>query len=293
MPKSHSSRAEVTRVPEPDDQRYYTLVAMRATPLFSLIACALMLSAADARLKLSTTTSTQDAGILDVLLPPFEKKCHCQVNVIAVGTGKALKLGESGDVDVVLVHARPLEDQFVAAGFGVSRRDVMYNDFVIIGPPDDPAQIRVVKTAADALKRIAAAQVPFISRGDESGTYQKEMELWRRAGLEPQGRWYRSVGQGMGETIIMATEVRGYTISDRGTYTKFKQDKTDLKILFEHDAGLFNPYGVIAVNPKKFPWVRYDLAMQFVDFLTSSEGQALIARYRVGGEAVFFVYGRN
>src|SRR5271165_6810666 len=140
-----------------------------------------MLGAADARLKLSTTTSTQDAGILDVLLPPFEKKCHCQVNVIAVGTGKALKLGESGDVDVVLVHARPLEDQFVAAGFGVNRRDVMFNDFVIIGPANDPAHISGAKTAADAFKRIAAAQVPFISRGDESGTHLKEMELWRSA----------------------------------------------------------------------------------------------------------------
>jgi tungstate transport system substrate-binding protein len=264
---------------------------MRATPLLLLVACAGMLSAADARLKLSTTTSTQDAGILDVLLPPFEKKCNCQVNVIAVGTGKALKLGEAGDVDVVLVHARSLEDQFVAAGFGVNRRDVMYNDFVIIGPPDDPAHIRGVMTAADALKRIAAAQAPFISRGDESGTHQKEMELWRSGGLDPQGRWYRSVGRGMGETIIMATEVRGYTISDRGTYIKFKQGKTDLKILFEHEAGLFNPYGVIAINPKKFPWVRYDLAMQFIDFLTGTEGQALIAGYRVGGEPVFFVYG--
>ena len=266
---------------------------MRAAALISLITCAGILSAADTRLKLSTTTSTQDAGILDVLLPPFEKKCHCQVNVIAVGTGKALKLGESGDVDVVLVHARSLEDQFVAAGFGVNRRDVMYNDFVIIGPPDDPAHIRGVKTAADAFKRIAAAQIPFISRGDESGTHQKEMDVWRTADLNPQGRWYRSVGQGMGETIIMATEVRGYTISDRGTYTKFKQGKTDLMILFEHEAGLFNPYGVIAVNPKKFPWVRSDLAMQFIDFLTGAEGQALIAGYRVGGEPVFFVYGRK
>ena len=293
MPKPPSSRAEVISTSEPRDWRYHAVVVMRATPLFSLVVCAGMLSAADARLKLSTTTSTQDAGILDALLPPFEKKCHCQVNVIAVGTGKALKLGESGDVDVVLVHARPMEDQFVAAGFGVNRRDVMYNDYVIIGPPDDPARIRGVKAAVDALKRIAAAKIPFISRGDESGTHQKEKELWRTAGLNPQGRWYRSVGQGMGETIIMATEVRGYTISDRGTYTKFKQGKTDLRILFEHEAELLNPYGVMAVNPKKFPWVRYDLAMQFIDFLTGAEGQALIAGYRVGGEPVFFVPGRK
>ncbi len=266
---------------------------MRIHSVLLLLTCFGVFGAPAPRLKLSTTTSTQDAGILDVLLPPFEKKCQCEVNVIAVGTGKALKLAESGDVDVVLVHARPLEDQFVASGFGVARRDVMYNDFVIIGPPDDPAHVGGVKTAADALKRIAAAQVPFISRGDQSGTHQKEMELWRSGGLDPQGRWYRSVGQGMGETIIMATEVRGYTISDRGTYTKFKQGKTDLKILFEHEAGLFNPYGVIAVNPTKFPWVRYDMAMQFIDFLTGAEGQTLIAGYRVGGEPVFFVYGRK
>jgi len=266
---------------------------MNSAPILLLIAFAGMLSGESARLKLSTTTSTQDAGILDVLLPPFEKKCNCQVNVIAVGTGKALKLGESGDVDVVLVHARPLEDQFVAAGFGVTRRDVMYNDFVIIGPTNDPAHVSGAKTAADALQRIPAAQAPFISRGDESGTYQKEIELWRSAGLNPQGRWYRSVGQGMGETIIMATEVRGYTISDRGTYIKFKQGKTDLKVLFEHEAVLFNPYGVIAVNPKKFSWVRYDLTMQFIDYLTGPEGQALIGGYRVGGEPVFFVYGRK
>ena len=264
---------------------------MKSTLFALLIACAGMLSGAAARLKLSTTTSTQDSGILDVLLPPFEKKCNCQVNVIAVGTGKALKLGESGDVDVVLVHARPLEDQFVTSRFGVNRRDVMYNDFVIIGPANDPARVIGAKTAADAFKRIAAAQAPFISRGDESGTHQKEMEVWRSAGLNPQGRWYRSVGQGMGETIIMATEVRGYTISDRGTYIKFKQGKTDLQILFEHETGLFNPYGVIAVNPKKFPWVQYDLVMQFIDYLTGPEGQARIAGYRVGGEPVFFVYG--
>ena len=266
---------------------------MRIHGLILLLACSAIFGAPPPRLKLSTTTSTQDAGILDVLLPPFEKRCNCQVNVIAVGTGKALKLGEARDVDVVLVHARPLEDQFVAAGFGVNRRDVMYNDFVIIGPSDDPAHVHGVKTAADALKRIAAAQARFISRGDESGTHQKELELWQRAGVEPQGRWYRSVGQGMGQTIIMATEVRGYTISDRGTYTKFKQGKTDLKILFEHEAGLFNPYGVIAVNPKKFRWVQYELAMQFIDFLTGAEGQALIAGYRVAGEPVFFVQDRK
>jgi tungstate transport system substrate-binding protein len=245
-------------------------------------------------LKLSTTTSTQAAGILDVLLPPFEKKCSCKVDVIAVGTGKALKLGEAGDVDVVLVHARPLEDRFVAAGFGVNRRDVMYNDFVIIGPENDPAHIGGVKAAAEAFKRIAAAQAVFVSRGDESGTYEKEMELWRSAGINPQGTWYRSLGQGMGETIMMSTELAGYSLSDRGTYIYFKHGgKTDLKILFEGEPELSNPYGVIAVNPKKFPWVRYDLAMQFINFLTGPEGQSLIAGYRIEGQQVFFTYGKK
>jgi len=245
---------------------------MRIHSLILLLACTASFGSAATRLKLATTTSTQAAGILDVLLPPFEKKCHCQVDVIAVGTGKALKLGESGDVDVILVHARPLEDRFVAAGFGINRRPVMYNDFVIIGPANDPAHIGGAKTALEAFKRIAAAQAPFISRGDESGTHDKEMELWREAALNPQGSWYRSVGQGMGETIIMATEVSAYTLTDRSTYIAFKQGKTDLKILFQGEAGLFNPYGVIAVNPKKFPWVQFDLAMKFIEFITGPEG---------------------
>ena len=266
---------------------------MKSAPVVLVIATAAVLSGATARLKLSTTTSTQASGILETLIPAFERTCHCHVDVIAVGTGKALKLGESGDVDVVLVHARALEDQFVAAGFGVNRRDVMYNDFVIIGPANDPAHIGDAKTASDAFTRIAAAQGPFISRGDESGTHQKEKELWKAAGLNPQGRWYRSVGQGMGETIIMATEVQGYTLTDRATYAAFKQGRTDLKILFEGEAGLFNPYGVIAVNPRKFPWVRFDLATMFIDFLSGAEGQRLIAGYRVAGEPVFFVYGRK
>jgi tungstate transport system substrate-binding protein len=253
------------------------------------------LAAAPPRLRLSTTTSTENSGLLNVLVPPFETKCSCHVDVIAVGTGKALKLGEAGDADVVLVHARALEDRFMAAGFGVNRRDVMYNDFVIIGPADDPAHIARAKTAAEAFQSIARAQAPFISRGDESGTYEKEKEIWQSAGIDPsnrpQGRWYRSVGQGMAEAITMATEVRAYTISDRATYIALKHGKTDLKILFEGEKGLFNPYGVIAVNPKRFPQVRFDLATMFIDFITGREGQALISGYRVGGEPVFFVYG--
>jgi tungstate transport system substrate-binding protein len=169
----------------------------------------------------------------------------------------------------------------------------MYNDFVIIGPPSDPAHISGAKAASDAFRRIASAQRPFISRGDESGTHQKEVEIWKAAGLNPGGRWYRSVGQGMGETIIMATEAQGYTLTDRATYAALNQGKTDLKVLFEGEAGLFNPYGVIAVNPKKFPWVRFDLATMFIDFLTGPEGQRLIAGYRIAGQPVFFVYTRK
>ncbi|HYG97675.1 MAG TPA: substrate-binding domain-containing protein [Terriglobales bacterium] len=243
---------------------------------------------AQERLRMSTTTSTENSGLLKVLLPPFEKHCSCKVDVIAVGTGKALKLAEAGDVDVVFVHARKLEDKFVAAGFGVNRRDVMYNDFVILGPADDPAGVRSVKTSSDAFKAIANKQATFISRGDESGTHQKEKDVWRSAGLQPAGSWYRSAGQGMGEVIMMATEQQAYTLSDRGTYNVFKHGKTDLKVLFENESGLRNPYGVIAVNPKKFPSVKYELAMKFIDYLTGSQGQAIIAGYKVAGDPIFF-----
>jgi tungstate transport system substrate-binding protein len=283
-----------------------------------LVACALALvcsfAFAQARLKMSTTTSTDNSGLLNVLLPPFEKQCNCKVDVIAVGTGKALKLGEQGDVDVVLVHARALEDKFVANGFGVNRRDVMYNDFVVIGPANDPADLRHAANAADAFRRIAAKHALFISRGDDSGTEQKEKEIWSAARIAPFGSWYRSVGQGMGEVITMATELRGYTLADRGTYNAFRHGKTDLVILYDGSRnftrtgkpmprltvgqvtaltganGLFNPYGVIAVNPKRFPYVRYDLAMKFIAYITGPVGQRIIANYQVKGDPVFFTF---
>lgn len=248
------------------------------------------LASAEERLKMSTTTSTQDSGLLKVLLPPFEKKNNVKVNVVAVGTGQALKLGEAGDVDVVFVHARKLEDKFVTDGFGVNRKDVMYNDFVIIGPKNDPAGIAKAKTAAEALKLIAAKQATFISRGDKSGTHTKELDLWKAAGAEPKGSWYIEAGQGMGPVITMATERRGYTLTDRGTYNAFKGQKTDLAILFQGEKGLFNPYGIIAVNPKKFPHVKHDLAMKLIDFVTGAEGQKIIAEYKAHGEPVFFIY---
>lgn len=250
-------------------------------------------SAAEERLKLSTTTSTQDSGLLKVLLPPFEKQHNVKVDVIAVGTGQALKLGEAGDVDVVFVHARKLEDKFVADGFGVNRKDVMYNDFVIIGPKGDPAGISKAKTVAEAMKMIAAKGAIFISRGDKSGTHTKEKELWKTAGIEPKGIWYIEAGQGMGPVIIMATERQGYTLTDRGTYNAFKAKKTDLAVLHQGDKGLFNPYGVIAVNPKKHSHTKYDLALKFIDYVTGQTGQGIIAAYKVNGDPVFFIYGKK
>jgi len=236
---------------------------------------------------MSTTTSTESSGLLAALLPPFERANGCTVNVIAVGTGKALKLGEAGDVDVVFVHARELEDRFVAQGHGIDRKNVMYNDFVLLGPPADPAKVSGAVGPADALRRIAASNALFISRGDESGTHRKEQELWRAAGIIPKGSWYREAGQGMGEVLEMAFQKRGYTLSDRGTYIAFRS-RNDLAILFQGDARLSNPYGVITVNPARHPHVRYDLARKFTDFLTGPEGQRIIAEFRIGGEPPFF-----
>lgn len=247
-------------------------------------------SFANERLRMSTTTSTENSGLLKVLLPPFEKRYNCTVDVISVGTGKALKLGETGDVDVVLVHARALEDAFIANGFGVNRHDVMYNDFIIIGPASDPAGVGKAKSTAEAFKKIAENGSTFISRGDESGTHQKEREIWKGVGSKPSGKWYVEAGQGMGEVISMATERRAYTLADRGTYNAYRTKKTDLKIVFEGEKGLFNPYGVIAVNPKRFPHVKFELANKFIDYITGPEGQKIIATYRVSGDPVFFIY---
>lgn len=241
---------------------------------------------------MSTTTSTENSGLLSVLLPPFEKMLGCKVDVIAVGTGKSLKLGETGDVDVVFVHARSMEDKFVADGFGVNRRDVMHNDFVILGSPDDPAGVRRTSSASEAFARIAAAQARFVSRGDESGTHHKEKEIWKAAGVVPKGKWYLEAGQGMGEVIQMAAQVRGYTLADRGTYIAYRK-KTDLVILRQGDTGLWNPYGVIAVNQARHPHVKFGLAMEFIEYLTGKEGQRIIAGFRIDGEPLFFVHGRK
>lgn len=240
-------------------------------------------------LKLSTTTSTDNSGLLKAILPNFEKKYDCKVDVIAVGTGKALKLAENGDVDVTLVHARSKEDKFVDAGFGVNRRDVMYNDFVIVGPAGDPAGVMQAKTAAEAMKKIAAAKATFVSRGDDSGTHTKEKILWKNAGVTPQGKEYIEAGQGMGQVLTMANELQGYTLTDRATYLAYKS-KIKLPIVSQGDKALFNPYGVIAVNPKVHPEANYDLARAFIAYLTSNDGQKAIADFKVNGQQLFFIY---
>ena len=238
-------------------------------------------------IKLATTTSTDNSGLLDELLPAFAKKHGIEVKVISVGTGKALKHGEAGDVDVILVHARGAEDRFVAEGFGVNRRDVMHNDFVILGPAADPAGIRGTEDVAAALKKIAAAKAAFFSRGDESGTHKKEMQLWRAAGVSPEGgAWYMPAGQGMGAVLTLADEKLAYTMADRGTWLAYR-GKLDLLVLVEGDPRLFNPYGVIAVNPARHPHVRYQLVMEFIGWLTSAEGQAIIGDFRRDGELLF------
>lgn len=235
---------------------------------------------AEERIKLATTTSTENSGLLYELLPPFEKQLNIKVDVIAVGTGKALKLGENGDVDAVLVHARNLEDQFVADGYGVNRRDVMHNDFVIIGPSADPAGISKAKTAVEALNMIAKRKSPFVSRGDTSGTHNKELSLWKKAKVKPSGSWYIESGRGMGEVLIMAHEKGAYTLTDRGTYLAFqKEGKINLPILLEGDPILFNPYGIIAVNPERHPHVNYSKTMALIGWVTSQGGQKIIEGY--------------
>jgi tungstate transport system substrate-binding protein len=233
------------------------------------------------KLVLATTTSTDDSGLLDYILPDFENEYNVNVEVIAVGTGQALKLGEDGNADVLLVHARALEDAFMEAGHGVRREDVMYNDFVIVGPSEDPGGIQGMTDAAAAFKQIAESQSPFVSRGDESGTHTKEKAIWSAAGIEPSGDWYISAGQGMGAVLTMANEQQAYTLSDRATYLARTLEGIDLKIMVEGDPILFNPYGVIAVNPEKSPEINAELANTFIDWLTSLPVQEKISQFGV------------
>ncbi|MDC7233027.1 MAG: substrate-binding domain-containing protein [Spirochaetales bacterium] len=238
-------------------------------------------------IKLATTTSTENSGLLAELLPVYQEDSGIIVDVIAVGTGKAIALGENGDVDVILVHARSREDAFVEGGYGVNRRDVMHNDFVLLGPSSDPAGIKGMNTAADALAAVAASESDFMSRGDDSGTHTKEKSLWKAAGLSPSGEWYKETGQGMGAVLTMTNEVQGYTMTDRGTWLAMK-DKLDLEVLVEGDPILFNPYGVIAVNPELHSHTDYEGAMSFITFLTGPKGQAIIRDFKKNGEPLFY-----
>jgi tungstate transport system substrate-binding protein len=237
-------------------------------------------------LRLATTTSTDNSGLLKALLPAFEQAFGYKVQVIAVGTGKALRMGQDGDVDVVLVHAPPAEEKFMANDHGVNRRYVMYNDFLIVGPKNDPAGIRDTQDVTAALAKIARTPSVFVSRGDDSGTHKKEKALWREAGIHPQGSWYRAAGQGMGKVLLMTDELRGYALVDRGTWLSM-QKKLGLEIVLQGDKRLFNPYHIIAVNPAHYPDVNYTGAMALISWITSVEGQRLVARFHVNGQELF------
>ncbi|MCA1245324.1 substrate-binding domain-containing protein [Massilia sp. MS-15] len=238
-------------------------------------------------LRLSTTTSTENSGLLTYLLPSFEAKHGIKVNVISVGTGKALELGRNGDVDLTLVHARQLEDKFVLDGWGVDRRDVMYNDFIVVGPSADPARVKGDRNVISAFRKIAGANVRFISRGDNSGTDVMEKGYWQQAGAKPSGSNYVSAGLGMGEVLNMAAEMNAYTLTDRATYGAYKA-RTGLAIVVEGDRRMFNPYGIIAVNPDRHKGVNYRGAKLLIDWITSPEAQAKIAAFRPAGEQLFF-----
>ncbi|KFI08566.1 substrate-binding domain-containing protein [Massilia sp. BSC265] len=249
------------------------------------------LAQAQGTIRLSTTTSTENSGLLKVLLPAFEAKTGTKVHVISVGTGKALELGKNGDVDVTLVHARTLEDKFVAEGWGVDRRDVMYNDFIVVGPTNDPARVKGGKDVIVAFQKIAASSSKFISRGDNSGTDVMERGYWQQAGTKPAGSNYVSAGLGMGEVLNMAAEMRAYTLTDRATYGAYRA-RTGLAVLVEGDKRMFNPYGIIAVNPARHKGVNYKGAKQLIDWITSLEGQARIAAFKPEGEQLFFPSAR-
>lgn len=268
------------------------------TTLGSIISAAILLnavfltsnaSAADtgnAPVRLATTTSTENSGLLSFLLPEFTRASGYTVHVIAVGTGKALRMGQDGDVDVVLVHAPAAEQAFVAAGHGLERHAVMYNDFVIVGPADDPAGVSAGRNAGEALARIAANQAIFVSRGDDSGTHKKEKSLWKSAEIAPEGSWYREAGQGMGKVLQMASELSAYTLTDRGTWLAYR-DKSPLQVRFEGDPALFNPYGIIAVNPERYPDTNRAGAEALIEWLTSPTGQRMISEYRIAGSQLF------
>jgi len=249
---------------------------------FNLFVTVTAPAAAETRIRCASTTSTQNSGFFDFILPIFEKKTGIKIDVVAVGTGAAIEIGKRGDADFVFVHAKEQELKAVEEGFFVNRHDVMYNDFVIIGPTSDPAKIKGVKSAIDAFKTIREFGAIFVSRGDKSGTHTKELSIWKKAGIEPTGqKWYLEVGQGMEKTQRIADEKRAYTLTDRGTWLATRdKDKLDMIIVLEGDPTLFNQYGVMAVNPEKFKTVKYKEAMEFVNWIISKEGQDTIASFK-------------
>lgn len=247
-------------------------------------------AAQDKSIVVASTTSTEQSGLFRHILPPFETKTGIKVRVVAQGTGQALATGRRGDADVVFVHDRAAELKFVADGYGVARREVMYNDFVVVGPAADPAKVSGAKDTVDALKKIAAAKAPFASRGDKSGTHAAELRFWKAAGIDAaagRGTWYRETGSGMGPTLNTAAAMNAYALADRGTWLSFKNRQT-LVIVVEGDQKLFNQYGVMLVNPERHTHVKKALGMAFIEWVTSSEGQAAIASYKIGGEQLFF-----
>jgi tungstate transport system substrate-binding protein len=251
--------------------------------------------AQDKSIVVASTTSTQDSGIFGHILPLFEAKTGIRVKVIAQGTGQALDTGRRGDADVVFVHAKAAEEKFLSDGFGVKRFPVMYNDFILVGPKSDPAGIAGTNDIVAALKALKARQIPFVSRGDRSGTHQAELSLWKIAGIDiasEKGPWYREIGQGMGATLNTAGAMGAYTISDRGTWISFK-NKGDFTVAVEGDKRLFNQYGVMLVNPQKHANVKQELGQQFIDWLISTEGQSAIADYKINGQQLFYPNARD
>jgi len=269
---------------------------LKKRELFGVLLTMLALSAASPAslaqdfITVASTTSTEQSGLFKHLLPAYEKKTGVQVRVVALGTGQALDMGKRGDADVVFVHAKSAEENFIAEGYGVKRLPVMYNDFVLIGPNSDPAKVAGGKDILEALRKVKGAAAPFVSRGDRSGTHMAEVALWKSSGIEiekEKGPWYRDTGQGMGPALNTASSMNGYILADRGTWISFK-NRGELVILVEGDKRLFNQYGVILVSPAKHAHIKKDLGQAFIDWVVSPEGQRAIADYKIGGEQLFF-----
>jgi len=262
--------------------------------LIRVVLAALLLAAMPAQaqrfITVASTTSTEQSGLFKHLLPIFEAKTGIQVRVVALGTGQALDMGRRGDADVVFVHAKPLEEKFIAEGYGVKRHDVMYNDFIVVGPKSDPARIAGGKDTLEALRKIRDSRSPFTSRGDRSGTHFAELELWKAAGIDiakDKGPWYRETGSGMGPTLNTASGMNAYALTDRGTWLSFK-NRGELVVAVEGDRRLFNQYGVMLVNPAKHPHVKQEMGQAFIDWLVAAEGQSAIEAYQIAGQQLFF-----